>query len=201
MGEDSGAVGAAKLSVASNRYVVTEKVHGANFCIIAKFDRSATDAIDVKFAKRTAILGGAADAEDFYGCRSTGLLRALVPCAERVLSRSASASTPSSDASGSSVLDAVHIYGELFGGEYPHPDIAAHTGMQAVQKGVWYSPSLQFMAFDVAVERRRCSRMFLDFGRAQELCEACGLMFAQPLITGSLAECLDYPIEFVTTLP
>ena len=58
---------------ASSAYIVTEKVHGANFSIIAAFDAHGGPV--VHFAKRTAILGGAHNAEDFYICRSTGLLR------------------------------------------------------------------------------------------------------------------------------
>ena len=46
------------------RAAPTLKVHGVNFCIIAAPQN------DVLFAKRTAVIGGAADVEDFYGCRS-----------------------------------------------------------------------------------------------------------------------------------
>merc|ERR1740121_1703043 len=183
-----------------------EKVHGANFCVIATSSDADAAAVDVKFAKRTAILGGPADAEDFYSCRSAGLLEALAPCAERALGRIAALALPGATGGGSCSTAAhtkfaVHIYGELFGGSYPHPDVPAEPGLLPVQVGVWYSPNLQFMAFDVAVETARDGRSFLDFGRAKELCEGCGFLFAQPLCTGTLSECLEYPFEFETTLP
>jgi len=193
MGESSGAVGAAAVP-ASNKYIVTEKVHGANFCLIARFAHNGGDVMDVQFAKRTAILGGADDAEDFYSCRSAGLLRKLAPCAERAL-RLKAVEAPTR------VLGAVHIYGELFGGSYPHPDVSEVPGLEPVQIGVWYSPNLEFMAFDVAVEAHDGGRTFLDFAAARDLCVSAGLMFAQPLCTGSLSECLDYPIEFTSTIP
>jgi Rnl2 family RNA ligase len=193
MGEDSGSVGAAALSASTNRYVVTEKVHGANFCLIARSLGPAS--VDLKFAKRTAILGGVDDAEDFYSCRSTGLLRSLAPCAEHVL-RAVEARI-----SGSNGALAVHIYGELFGGKYPHPEVPSVPGLEPVQCGVWYSPSLQFMAFDVCVELPSQPRQFIDFDVARHLCEAGGLRFAQPLCEGTLAECLDFSYEFVTTIP
>jgi hypothetical protein len=41
MGEDSGVVGASVGTGASNAYVITEKVHGANFCIIASFEHGS----------------------------------------------------------------------------------------------------------------------------------------------------------------
>merc|ERR1719401_2699278 len=56
------------------------------------------------------------------------------------------------------------------------------------------------MAFDVAIETAS-GRQFMDFHAAQNLCENSGLMFAQPLCEGSLSECLDFPVEFETTLP
>jgi len=191
MVEDSGAVGAAAGSGPSNAYIVTEKVHGANFCIIACFCQD--DNMSVQFAKRTAILGGVDDAEDFYSCRSAGLLRDLAPCGEAVLRRLAAAS------SGENVL-AVHIYGELFGGSYPHPDVEKRPGMEPVQVGIWYAPDLRFMAFDVALETET-GRTYIGFDLARDTCLGCGLLFAEPLLRGSLAECLDFNIEFESTIP
>mmetsp|Transcript_61498 Transcript_61498/g.170520 ORF Transcript_61498/g.170520 Transcript_61498/m.170520 type:complete len:418 (-) Transcript_61498:52-1305(-) len=199
MGEDSGSVGASASSASSNQYLVTEKVHGANFCLIARLGQAGlAGPAEVRFAKRTAILGSAEDAEDFYSCRSAGLLRRLGTCAEAVLRRVAQDGAPSGGAGEASL--AVHIYGELFGGDYPHPDVKAVEGLQPVQVGVWYSPALQFMGFDVAVETG-LGRCFLDFDAARAHCEGCGLLFAEPLFRGSLSECLDFPIEFETTVP
>lgn len=219
MGEDSGSVGAVA-GVApgcADAYVVTEKVHGANFCIIASFvdeeevERPGLRRIDVRFAKRTAVLGRAEDAEDFFSCRSSGLLRALQPRAQAALRLLAERSTRSEGATTAQrrpgSLVAVHIYGELFGGAYPHPEVAPVPGMEPVQVGVWYAPDLRFMAFDLAVEEEEpggsgvVQRYYLNFDTAREACESVGLLFAQPLAEGSLAECLDYPVEFVTTLP
>lgn len=194
MGEDSGSVGAAATSAGSNRYVVTEKVHGANFCIIATLLGDDASGVDVKFAKRTAILGGVDDAEDFYSCRSAGLLRALAPCAEAVLR--AAVLLP-----GCQGTQAVHIYGELFGGQYPHPEVPPVKGLLPVQIGIWYTPELCFMAFDVALKDPGLPRRFLDFSEARRLCEASGLLFAQPLCEGTLMECLDFGYEFESTLP
>mmetsp|Transcript_43454 Transcript_43454/g.70415 ORF Transcript_43454/g.70415 Transcript_43454/m.70415 type:complete len:402 (-) Transcript_43454:87-1292(-) len=217
MAESSGSVGASAGHSCADCYVVTEKVHGANFCMIAAFCEDGAFAADsssaqVLFAKRTAILGCSEDAEDFYSCRSSGLLRTLAPCAEALLRRRARAEAQSGDTSTRVV--AVHIYGELFGGRYPHLEVPAVQGLKPVQVGVWYSPNLKFMAFDVAIEeetrehRQEAAadpsarqRRFLNFGEARELCKHCDILFAGPLFTGTLAECLDQPVEFVTTLP
>jgi len=190
MGEDSGAVGAA---AGVGCYVVTEKVHGANFCILATF--AAGDTVDVCFAKRTAVIGKVADAEDFYNCRSAGLLRILAPLGEAVLRH-----VSQNDGTCPGAV-AVHIYGELFGGRYPHPEVDAIKGLEPVQIGVWYAPDLHFMAFDIAVDVGGQPRTYLDFAVAHDVCRRCGLLFAQPLKTGTLSECIEFDIEFETTIP
>lgn len=45
----------------------------------------------------------------------------------------------------------VVVYGEIFGGSYPHPDITRTKEAIRVQKGIFYCPSNDFLAFDVAV--------------------------------------------------
>lgn len=185
MGEDSGPCGAAAGRKLPNQYVVTEKIHGANFCLIASRAAGA-ESIEVQFANRTHVLGTADNAEDFFSCRSSGLLRSLKCAAIAVLQKMDS-------------TDAVHIYGELYGGRYPHSQVVQEMS-QPVQCGVWYAPGLHFQAFDVAVDVAGVRR-FLDFAVAREACEACGLPFAAPLHEGTLSECLEYPIEFETTIP
>lgn len=194
MGEVSGSVGAAATG-ASNAYIVTEKVHGANFCVIASFESDSDPSLLVRFAKRTAIIGSADNADDFYNCRSSGLLRELAPRGADVLRHFAQQT-----AQGDSPVLAVHIYGELFGGSYPHPAVPAVAGVEPVQVGVWYAPDLRFMAFDVVVEAAQ-SRVYQHFDVARQACEASGLLFSQPLMRGTLAECLEFEIEFETTLP
>lgn len=186
MGEESGPCGVEAGHRLPNAYVVTEKIHGANFCLMASRINS-TETIQVKFANRTHVLGSTENAEDFFGCFSSGLLRTLEPLAKAVLQEM------------DVEVQAAHIYGELFGGQYPHPQVAP-VSFQPVQCGVWYAPDLRFQAFDVAVDVAG-SRRFLDFAVARDACNACGLMFAAPLHQGTLAECLDYPVEFETTIP
>eukprot|EP00928_Gymnodinium_smaydae_P022726 TRINITY_DN18992_c0_g1_i1.p1 TRINITY_DN18992_c0_g1~~TRINITY_DN18992_c0_g1_i1.p1 ORF type:complete len:384 (-),score=54.50 TRINITY_DN18992_c0_g1_i1:272-1423(-) len=191
MGENSGAIGAS--SFGSGKYIVTEKIHGANFCIIAS-SNEANGMVDVSFAKRTAVLGQAHNAEDFYSCRTAGLLDRLVPCARKVFERVARDGAAAGAA-------AVHIYGELFGGRYPHSDVEPVPRLEPVQVGIWYAPDLHFMGFDVAVDIPGRARYFLDFHVAREACEACDLLFVEPLFEGSLADCVEFQNEFETTVP
>lgn len=47
-------------------------------------------------------------------------------------------------------LTIVKVYGELFGGCYPHKDVTpSKNKVKRIQKGVWYSPYVRFYAFDI----------------------------------------------------
>lgn len=103
-------------------WVATEKVHGAQLVI-------AYDGRRVRVGKRKAWLGSD---EPFFGWQ---LLRGrLVQAAQLALA-------------GGGV--AVRVYGELYGGRYPHPRVAPVPGATPVQTGIWYSPDIRFALFDV----------------------------------------------------
>ena len=108
-------------------WVATEKVHGAQLVV-------ATDGRALRFGKRKAWL---APDEPFFGWQ---LLRAELAEAARCVRRLAGA------------RGVVWLYGELFGGSYPHPDVAPVAGMSAVQTGVWYAPDIRFALFDILVQ-------------------------------------------------
>eukprot|EP00932_Pfiesteria_piscicida_P001737 SRR837773.11685.p2 GENE.SRR837773.11685~~SRR837773.11685.p2 ORF type:complete len:263 (-),score=120.96 SRR837773.11685:8-712(-) len=57
------------------------------------------------------------------------------------------------------------------------------------------------MGFDVCLEEPGQCRRYLDFSQARAICESCGLLFAEPLFEGSLADCLEQPYEFESTIP
>ena len=102
--------------------MATEKIHGAQLVI-------AYDGRDVCVGKRKAWLR---DDEPFFGWQ---LLRHDLERTVRLaLSRGGVA---------------VRIYGELYGGHYPHPEVAPVPGAAPVQTGIWYSPDIRFALFDV----------------------------------------------------
>ncbi|UQA59107.1 RNA ligase family protein [Polyangium aurulentum] len=162
-------------------WIVTEKIHGANFCFV-------TDGREVRCAKRKAFL---ADDEDFFGHRAlqaryaSGVLEVLARAKER--------------AKGAAY---VFVYGELFGGGYPHPDVPPVPGVEPVQTGCWYSPGIEFCAFDVGVlGEGEKERVYLDQADAALVCEEAGIPFARPLFRGGYEEAFAYPIGFETTIP
>ncbi len=103
-------------------WVVTEKIHGANFGIV-------TDGLEVKFAKRKQFLD---DGEDFFGYQ---LLQNQLIIKTKEIFKILQVEKTS--------LQKIFIYGELFGGEYPHPKLTPICGVQAIQTGVYYSPNIE----------------------------------------------------------
>ncbi|MCB9703853.1 MAG: RNA ligase [Myxococcales bacterium] len=161
------------------RWAVTEKIHGANFCLVVDED-------GVQAAKRKALLG---EGDAFFNFQEVRLRHAASALALHDELRA-----------GDPAIVRTFVYGELFGGAYPHPDVAPVAGAQPVQTGVYYAPGVEFCVFDVAVavvgERR-----FLDFDEAIARARGQGFFVAEPLHVGSLREALDFPLGFDSTIP
>lgn len=163
-------------------WVVTEKIHGANFGIV-------TDGAEVRFAKRKEFLQ---PEEDFFDYQS--LKSQLVEQAKEIFKILQGEQNQ---------LLKVFVYGELFGGEYPHPDVPAVPHVQAVQTGIYYSPKIEYCAFDMAVEIKGnfVLRDYLDYDKALSLFQQVGIMGAKPLLIGKYEEALAYKPEFGSTIP
>jgi Rnl2 family RNA ligase len=177
LGDDEAAFRA----LARAEWIVTEKIHGANFCVV-------TDGVDIRAAKRKAFL---LPGEDFFGHEA--LLARLAPAVIRL-----AALARARDASIARLL----VYGELFGGGYPHPDVAPDPLVQPVQTGVWYAPGIAFCAFDLGVVREGDeARAYLDHHDAGALFAEAGISRATPLFRGAYAGAIAYPLGFETTIP
>ena len=169
----------------ADEYVVTEKLHGANFSIILGANG------DAAFASRSGVL---ALNDNFYGFRSQGLDHYLATRARRLHSLCVS------DGVCVGEDGIITIYGELCGGHYPHPAVAAVPGLGPVQRGCWYAPQLCFVAFDVRVHCKSGTR-FMDFAAARTAATDAGFLFTRPLLQGPLSLCLHFPARFGTHLP
>ncbi|MFZ6184643.1 RNA ligase family protein [Nannocystis pusilla] len=106
-------------------WVALEKIHGAQMQIAVAGEQ-------VRFGKRKAWL---ADDDPFFGWQ---LVRAGLSETAQAAARRLGAPL-------------VVFYGELFGGGYPHPEVAPVPGLQPVQTGIWYAPELRWAAFDALV--------------------------------------------------
>ena len=155
-------------------YVVQEKVHGTNTCFLC-------DGKDVKFAKRTSVL---AEDEQFYNYpelveRYKDKVIKLFECVKSRYSETVQ----------------ISIFGEMFGGFYPHDGVKAKRNVSQIQKGVCYTPEHEFYGFDIYLFAEENSR-FLSVDEVNELFENEGFFYAKTLFRGTLAECLKYPNAF-----
>lgn len=160
-------------------WTVTEKVHGSNFSFWVR------DA-EIKLAKR----GGWIDekTENFYGHEQVLIENNKSLCVLfHLLSEFYKIPT--------SQLEYT-IYGEIFGGVYPHSEVPKNPKATKVQKGVYYTPNNKFYAFDLKV-----NGSYIHYKIFEELMGASGFFWAKSLLISDLNTCLNYPNSFQTKIP
>lgn len=164
--------------VSKVKWVVTEKVHGANFSFVYE-DRK------LHFAKRKDYLRWE---DDFFGFQQVVNEQedAILQLFEQV-----SLELPA---------DKYILYGELFGGKYPHPDVPVDEDVEAIQTGIYYAPSVHFCAFDLAYERDG-TKHYLDYDKAMDYFEQSGILYVKPLLIGKLNEVQDFNIRINSGIP
>ncbi len=162
------------------KWVVTEKIHGANFSFVYENRQ-------LKYAKRKDYLKWN---DDFFGFQTVA-----AALEERIIH----------------LFEALQqdipahryiIYGELFGGKYPHPEVAPNTAVQAIQTGVYYSPDIRFCAFDIAIETtEEDSKYYLDYDKAVEYFERFDIFYARILYAGKWNEALNFNTRIDSRVP
>jgi len=118
-------------------FVVQEKVHGSNVCFV-------TDGETVGFGKRT---GFVETDEKFYDYEEL-----LERYTQKVMALFSIVKEKYPD------IKTLTVFGEMFGGKYPHPDVKNSTKTMVIQKGVYYFPNHEFYAFDLYVNQTICYR-------------------------------------------
>jgi len=158
-------------------YIVQEKIHGSNFSFIS------VDGINFRAAKRTSILE---PNESFYNYK---------PVMDKLLDKMKAlwtlvkADYPD--------MFQLTVFGELFGGLYPHPEVKKDNTASVIQKGVYYSPSNNFYAFDIMIN----AEVYLDVDIINNYFEKVNMFYARTIYRGSLTDCLNYPNDFQSTIP
>jgi Rnl2 family RNA ligase len=92
------------------------------------------------------------------------------------------------------------IFGEWYGGFYPHSEVERVDNATRVQKEVLYSPSNHFSAFSLVVVNKE-NKKWYDYHTRTKLFKEAGVPYCKPLCIGTFQECIDYPNEFETTIP
>lgn len=162
------------------KWVVTEKVHGANFSFV--YENGI-----LKFAKRKDYLSWE---DDFFGFQlvanqiETNIIRLFEALSTNIKAKK------------------YIMYGELFGGKYPHSSVEADPNVHAIQTGVYYSPTINFCAFDIAIETENsASKEYLDYETAISYFEKHAVFYAQPLLIGKFGEAVNFDTRINSTIP
>jgi len=94
----------------------------------------------------------------------------------------------------------VALFGELCGGKYPHPAVVETCHARPVQVGVWYSPSVEFILFDIAATSHgTCT--FMAFKSVVDLATKHKLLCVPVLLIGSRGLCANFDPKFETHVP
>lgn len=170
--------------VKKGKWMVTEKVHGSNFCL-------SSNGSAVRCAKRNAWLPMDGD-EDYYDCgdvvkKYAPLVTALHGQIKAKLGNAAAGGV-------------VWVYGELFGGYYPG---AGGSEDAAIQREILYCAHVDWIVFDVAWSATGNGKdaVFLQYSCMYDQCKAVGLPCSAPLFSGSMTECMHYKPHFASTIP
>ena len=159
------------------KYAITEKIHGSNTqitydCVTGEFE----------YAKRSCPLEEGEHCYNVQQCFENlkgnviDLVKYLTPTLPKE-------------------LDAVKVFGEIFGGSYPHPDVKRNVHASRVQKGVFYSPDNHWSAFDIAY-RLKGDETFTFLGASDFFlaCDVCNIPTVPLLkVANNLTEALEYP--------
>lgn len=180
-------------------WVALEKIHGANFSIhiekqetnLKTHQKNDVDAnfeanFDIKFAKRKTFLQWE---DDFFGYQSL------------VNSLSVQAINFFGVLEKDFLVKKVIIYGELCGGEYPHPDIKPFANVQAIQKGVYYCPDIRFFAFDVRIFTTENKVFYLDFEDFFKYMQKTAFFCVPHFTIDKLKAVLEFDIEINSPIP
>jgi Rnl2 family RNA ligase len=163
-------------------WCVTEKIHGANFCFLCNENGQR-----VRCGKRTDLLS---DSDHFFGYKRRVSFETM-PKIQQLYQFFAS-TLPG--------LEKLYVFGELFGGHYPHPDVPNLPNVNAVQTGIWYCPDIEFCAFDSAAVVNG-KQSYLDYELSLAGFQHANLFHAEPLFIGKYEEAMDFQLGFNSSIP
>lgn len=96
--------------------------------------------------------------------------------------------------------DRVILFGEFFGGVYPHPDVPRDKNARKVQKGVWYSPSNHVMFFDLYIEPKTEPGYYACVNSFRFITDYFGIPRVDFKRVSTLEEALNYPNDELSTI-
>ena len=156
-------------------WVAMEKIHGSNLSFI-------TNGINIHVAKRGGIIG---DAENFFNAQQlvkkykNDILEIFVRVKNLVPK-----------------VGQIQIYGEMYGGVYP----GFEQKVKPVQRGIYYRPEIDFIAFDIKVNSSD-ENFYLSNKEFERLFSGLKIDTVPVLARGKLADLIQLSPVFPTTIP
>lgn len=160
-------------------YLVTEKIHGSNSQVC--YDVRTQE---FKYGSRNRYLE---DGETFYHVQDI-----LARLKEDILLFSKGLGDDLA-ALGQKLVSVI-LFGEVFGGSYPHADVVKDRNALKVQKGVAYCPDNRWLAFDAAYTIEGSDRMF--FLPGSKFLSLCYLSHIDTVPVLGLVPALDVALGF-----
>lgn len=176
--------------IANDRWYVTEKIHGANVSILIEVNEN--DELDIKLAKRSGVIG---NTQNFFTIHLREFeLKLMGTMVYKIMKNM--------DISSEMELKSINIFGEWFGGYYPHKEVKQMHDRKTVQKGIAYSPDVHFAPFDILVN----DEIYLSFEEKQTIFKSLKILEPEIIIldvlkTGTFKECYEYDINFNSMIP
>lgn len=152
-------------------WVATEKVHGANSGLWV-------DDKEVRISKKTSLIN---DKENFY--KADVLLKKYKDDA-RIIFDNLRLSIGH--------FKSLTIWGELYGGSYPHPDVPKDNNSKKVQKGIFYNPSNDLLIFDIMITDEDNKDSYLTSDAVIELIGKTKLETVPELARGTFDEMIKF---------
>lgn len=160
---------------ADSPYCITEKIHGSN----TQIDYNVKTG-EFEYGKRTSKI------EEGEACYN--VQKCFEDIKDKVVALVEQGQLPDN-------VETIKVYGEVFGGNYPHEEVKKDNHASKVQKGVYYSPHNEWKAFDIAYTLEGDDKVYFLSGENFFIsCQTVGIDTVPLLtVTNNLKEALEYP--------
>lgn len=159
-----------KFLAIDGEWVVTEKIHGANMCVM-------TNGVEVEVCSRNQKLKPA-EYEKFHRC--TELVASLQQPMLEMFRSMKTANT-------------LRVYGEIYGGFYPSESKQAPKSQKPVQQEIMYCKPIKFRAFKIKVDGKWLSKT-----ETKNICKTFQIEIAPELFRGTAEQCMEYSHKHLT---
>lgn len=170
------------------KWIVTEKIHGANFSFHINEN-------GVKAARRRAFL---TENENFFNHLDAEFMKTC-PDKMKELFSAIVKKYPEKN------ITQVSVWGEIFGGAYMvgGKNLQEDKRISPIQLEVQYTPTIEWVAYDISYKSNDLTtpQEYLDYDIVMELFEAHGIFHLKPLFKGPMNEALNYDLKFDSTIP